>query len=301
VQTESPAVEKAVKALAVHVHVPRGGLVAFYSAADWAAWFGKPVHSSQPTPDGSGEKKQSGPGSVIAIGNFDGIHLGHQRVLEFTIARAKECGAVATALTFEPPPLKVLRPESAPLRISTNQQRMEWFGALGMDAAVVLPFTKELAQLSAEEFVEQILVSQLQVKAVVVGDNFRFGHRQAGDVKFLRELGMRFGYEVVVHTPVMLDGEIVSSTLIRKQIQEGDVTHAARLLGRPFVLTGEVMPGTGIGRKFTFPTMNLKAEQELLPGKGVYITRTVLEGEPSSHRSVTNGDEADVQWSGADR
>ena len=305
VQTESPAVERAAKALAVHVHVPRGGLAAFYSAADWAARYGKTVHSPQPTANSSGtenpregksqrrdaegaEVTQSGPGSVIAIGNFDGIHLGHQRVLEFTIARAKEYGAVATALTFEPPPLKILRPDTAPLRISTNQQRMEWFGALGMDAAVVLPFTKELAQLSAEEFVEQILVGELQVKAVVVGDNFRFGHRQAGDVKFLRELGMRIGFEVVVHTPVMLDGQIVSSTLIRKQIQEGDVTHAARLLGRPFVLTGEVMPGTGMGRKFTFPTMNLKAEQELLPAKGVYITRTVLEGEPSSHRSVTN-------------
>jgi riboflavin kinase/FMN adenylyltransferase len=201
---------------------------------------------------------------------------------------AKDTGAVATALTFEPPPLKVLRPETAPLRISTNQQRMEWFGALGMEAAVVLPFSKELAQLSPEEFVDEILVRQLSVKSVVVGDNFRFGHRQSGDVKFLRELGMRFGFGVVVHTPVVIDGEVVSSTLIRKQIAEGDVTHAARLLGRPFVLTGEVVAGSGTGRKFTFPTLNLHPEQELLPAKGVYITRTVLEGEPSSHRSVTN-------------
>jgi riboflavin kinase/FMN adenylyltransferase len=123
---------------------------------------------------------------------------------------------------------------------------------------------------------------------VVVGDNFRFGNRQAGDVKFLREMGMREGFEVVVHTPVILDGEIVSSTLIRKMVSGGDVGHAARLLGRPFVLTGEVVSGTGTGRKFTFPTLNLRPEQELLPGRGVYITRTVLEGETSSHRSVTN-------------
>jgi riboflavin kinase/FMN adenylyltransferase len=157
-----------------------------------------------------------------------------------------------------------------------------------MEAAVVLPFTLELSQLSPEEFVEEILIQQLQVRAIVVGDNFRFGHKQAGDVKFLREFGMRCGFEVVMHEPVALDGEIVSSTLIRKQISEGDVTHAARLLGRPFVLTGEVVKGTGTGRKFLFPTMNLKPEQELLPGRGVYITRTVLEGEPSSHRSVTN-------------
>ena len=271
VATESPAVERAAKVLAVHVYVPPGRLTAFYSGEDWAARY-----------------SASGRGSIVAIGNFDGIHQGHQRVLGFTLTMAKDTGAVATALTFEPPPLKVLRPDTAPLRISTNQQRMEWFGALGMEAAVVLPFTKELAQLSPEEFVDEILVRQLSVKSVVVGDNFRFGYRQSGDVKLLRELGMRFGFVVVVHTPVVIDGEIVSSTLIRKQIAEGEVTRAARLLGRPFVLTGEVVPGSGTGRKFTFPTLNLRPEQELLPAKGVYITRTVLEGEPSSHRSVTN-------------
>lgn len=272
VATESPAVEKAARALAVQVlHVPHGKLTAFYSAADWLARYGKTDR-----------------GSVIAIGNFDGIHLGHQRVLDYTLNRAKESGAVATALTFEPSPLKILRPEAAPLRISTNQQRMEWFGAVGIEAAVVLPFTVELSQLTPEEFVRNILVEQLNVRAVVVGDNFRFGHKQAGDVKFLRDLGMRCGFEVVVREPVALDGEIVSSTLIRKLISEGHVSHAGRLLGRPFVLTGEVVKGTGAGRKFLFPTMNLKPEQELLPGRGVYITRTVLEGEPSSHRSVTN-------------
>jgi riboflavin kinase/FMN adenylyltransferase len=227
-------------------------------------------------------------GSVIAIGNFDGIHLGHQRLLEYCIGLAKESGAVATALTFEPPPLKVLRPESAPPRISTNEQRLEWFEALGVGAAVVLPFTRELSQLSPEDFVDEILVRQLQVCAVVVGDNFRFGHRQAGDVKLLREFGMRDGFDVIVHEPVVADGEIVSSTVIRKLISEGEVTRAARMLGRAFALTGEVVAGTGTGRKFTFPTLNLRPEQELLPAKGVYITRTVLEGEPSSHRSVTN-------------
>jgi phosphoribosyl 1,2-cyclic phosphate phosphodiesterase len=271
VATESPAVERAAEALAVQVHIHTGKMTAFYSAADWFARFAA-----------------TGRGSVIAIGNFDGIHLGHQRVLEFTIGKAKEIGAVATALTFEPPPLKLLRPDAAPLRISTNQQRMEWFGAVGMEAAVVLPFTKELSELSPEDFVDQILVQQMKVLAVIVGENFRFGHRGAGDVKLLRELGMRYGFEVVVHGSVAMDEEIVSSTLIRKLLAEGDVTHAARLLGRPFVLTGEVVTGTGTGRKFTFPTMNLLAEQELLPGRGVYITRTVLEGEPNSHRSVTN-------------
>ena len=281
-----------------------GGLRVFTSGEDWAAAFGREgkglTQRTQRKNTEDTEKstpraqrriavpRGAGRGSVIAIGNFDGIHLGHQRLLEYCIALARESGAVATALTFEPPPLKVLRPEAAPLRISTNGQRMEWFAALGMEAAVVLPFTMELSRLAPEEFVEEILVRQLQVRAVVVGDNFRFGHKQAGDVKFLRELGMRDGFDVIVHEPVVMDGEIVSSTAIRKLISQGDVTRAARMLGRAFALTGEVVQGTGTGRKFTFPTLNLRPEQELLPAKGVYITRTVLEGEPSSHRSVTN-------------
>jgi phosphoribosyl 1,2-cyclic phosphate phosphodiesterase len=271
VATESPAVERAAKALSVHVHIPSGGIEVFYSPADWAAHYAS-----------------TGRGSVVAIGNFDGIHLGHQDVLRFAIARGKETGAVSTAVTFEPPPLKVLRPEAAPPRISTNQQRMDWFGMVGRESAVVLPFTAELAKLTAEEFVDEILVRQLHVRGVVVGENFRFGHGKMGDVKFLREMGMRRGFEVVVHNPVVMAGEIVSSTLVRKLVASGDVGGAGRLLGRAFALSGEVVSGTGTGRKFTFPTLNLKAEQELLPAKGVYITRTVLEGEASSHRSVTN-------------
>ena len=254
-----------------HVDHGEAGIQVCHSAEGWQARYGA-----------------TGRGSVTAIGTFDGIHLGHQRVLEYAIERARESGAVATALTFEPPPGKVLRPEAAPARISTNQQRIDWFGAVGMEAAVVLPFTKELSALTAEEFVKEILVRRLQVRTVVVGDNFRFGNKQAGDVKFLREIGMSEGFEVVVHTPVMIDGEVVSSTLIRKLVSEGHVRHAARLLGRPFALTGDVVSGTGTGRKFTFPTLNLRVEQELLPARGVYITRTALDGEPLSHRSVTN-------------
>jgi riboflavin kinase/FMN adenylyltransferase len=226
--------------------------------------------------------------SVLAIGNFDGIHLGHQAILRGTVERAGELGAVSTALTFDPSPRKVLRPESAPLRLSTNAQRMEWFGLLGLDAAVVLPFTLELARLSPEDFVEQILVGDLRIRAVLVGENFRFGHKQAGDVTLLRHLGLKHGFEVIVVPPVVSHGEIVSSTVIRREITAGNVTHAARLLGRPFVLSGQVVSGTGTGRKFTFPTLNLKPEQELLPGRGVYITRTSIPGEARTLRSVTN-------------
>jgi phosphoribosyl 1,2-cyclic phosphate phosphodiesterase len=246
-------------------------VLAFHTAEDWAAHFAS-----------------SGRGSVLAIGNFDGIHLGHQAILRAAVLRAQETGAVATALTFDPSPRKVLRPETAPLRLSTNAQRMEWFGVAGLEAAVVLPFTLELARLSPEEFVAEILIRNLHVRAILVGENFRFGHRQAGDVKHLRELGMRYGFEVVIIPPVVFKGEIVSSTVIRREIAAGEVLHASCLLGRPFVLTGAVVSGTGTGRRFTFPTLNLAPEQELLPARGVYVTRTLLEGETKSRRSVTN-------------
>jgi len=230
----------------------------------------------------------SGCGSTLAIGNFDGIHLGHQAILRATIARARENKAMATVLTFDPLPQKVLRPESAPLRVSTNEQRLNCFAAIGMDAAVVLPFTHDLAKLSPQEFVDQILVRDLQVRAVFVGENFRFGHKQSGDARLLLRLGAERGFEVQVIPHIVHKGEIVSSTIIRREIASGDVAHAGRLLGRPFVLTGKVVPGTGTGRRFTFPTLNLAPEQELLPARGVYVTRTRIEGESRIRRSVTN-------------
>jgi riboflavin kinase/FMN adenylyltransferase len=227
-------------------------------------------------------------GSTLAIGNFDGIHLGHQAILRAAVARAREVNAVATALTFDPLPQKVLRPESAPLRVSTTEQRLNCFTAMGMDAAVVLPFTLDLAKLAPEEFVDQILVRDLQVRAVFVGENFRFGHKQAGNARMLLLLGAERGFDVVIIPHVVYKNEVVSSTIIRREIAAGDVAHAARLLGRPFTLSGKVVPGTGTGRRFTFPTLNLAPEQELLPARGVYVTRTLIEGETRSRRSVTN-------------
>jgi riboflavin kinase/FMN adenylyltransferase len=247
------------------------GVNTFASPAAWNAYYDSPKRSS-----------------VLAVGNFDGLHLGHQAILRATVERALETKAVSTALTFDPPPLKILRPESAPQRISTNTQRIEWCSNVGLEAAVVMPFTVELSRLAPEDFVEQILVGELRVATILVGENFRFGHRQAGNVKLLRELGERLGFEVVIVPPVVFRGEIVSSTIIRREIAEGDVSHAGRLLGRPFVLTGEVVSGTGTGSKFTFPTLNLVPEQELLPASGVYITRTCFPGDSRSHRSVTN-------------
>jgi len=253
------------------VDAKAAAVLAFTSPEKWAAHYAA-----------------SGRGSILAIGNFDGIHLGHQAILRAAVERAAKTNHIATALTFDPSPRKVLRPESAPPRLSTNAQRMEWFGTVGLEAAVVLPFTLDLARISPEEFVEQILVRGLHVRAVLVGENFRFGHKQAGDVARLRELGTRHGFAVEIIPPVAFEKEIVSSTVIRREIAAGNVTHAARLLGRPFVLTGEIVNGTGTGRRFTFPTLNLKPEQDLLPARGVYVTRTLLEGETKSRRSVTN-------------
>jgi riboflavin kinase/FMN adenylyltransferase len=227
-------------------------------------------------------------GSTLAIGNFDGIHLGHQAILCAAVARAREIKAMATVLTFDPFPQKILRPESAPLRISTTEQRLHCFADLGIDAAVVVPFTHDLAKLLPQEFVDQILVEDLHVRTVFVGENFRFGHKQAGHTRLLVELGEQRGFQVVTIPPVIHKREVVSSTIIRREITAGDVAHAARLLGRPFVLSGKVVSGTGTGRRFTFPTLNLAPEQELLPARGVYVTRTRIEGEPGTRRSVTN-------------
>jgi riboflavin kinase/FMN adenylyltransferase len=227
-------------------------------------------------------------GSTLAIGNFDGIHLGHQAILRAAVTRARDVNAIATALTFDPLPQKVLRPDSAPLRLSTTEQRLRCFAEIGIDAAVVLPFTHDLAKLTPQEFVDHILVRDLQVRAVFVGENFRFGHKQAGNAGILQLLGAERGFDVLILPPVIHKREVVSSTIIRREIASGDVAHAARLLGRPFVLSGTVVSGTGTGRRFTFPTLNLAPEQELLPARGVYVTRTRIGGESRTRRSVTN-------------
>jgi riboflavin kinase/FMN adenylyltransferase len=264
---ESAAQSEAAKA----VETPSAPLELFSTPLAWSIRYGA-----------------SRSGSTLAIGNFDGIHLGHQAILQAAVGRAREINAVATALTFDPLPQKVLRPETAPLRVSTTEQRLNCFAAMGMDAAVVLPFTHDLAKLTPQEFVDQILVRDLHVRAVFVGENFRFGHKQAGNARMLLLLGAERGFDVVIIPHVVYKSEVVSSTIIRREIAAGDVAHAARLLGRPFSLSGKVVSGTGTGRRFTFPTLNLAPEQELLPERGVYVTRTRIDGESRTRRSVTN-------------
>lgn len=212
--------------------------------------------------------------SALTIGCFDGIHLGHQHVLRRVAAKAREAGLLPGVVTFDPHPLRILRPADAPLLIATLEQRLEGFAALGIAAALVLKFDAELARVTAVEFLRGILVGQLGMAAILVGPHFRFGNRQAGNVEMLEDGASRYRYTVELMLPVQLDGEIVSSTAIRSAVLEGRVAEAARLLGRPFSLTGAIRVGAGRGRAILFPTLNLAAEQELLPRTGVYVTET---------------------------
>jgi riboflavin kinase/FMN adenylyltransferase len=202
------------------------------------------------------------------------------------VERAPEYGALAAAITFDPHPLKLLRPEQAPPLLQTLEQKLTGFRALGLDAALVLNFTSHLAALSPEEFVRRTLFGPLRARLVFVGHSFRFGHKQAGNAERLQELGRRFGFEVEVVEPVTVDGEIVSSSVVRAAVGEGRVARAAQLLGRPFELTGAVRGGSGRGATIVVPTLNLAPEQELLPKPGVYATETVVGGR--IYRSATN-------------
>lgn len=223
-----------------------------------------------------------GRSAVLTIGTFDGLHLGHQQILRKVVEVAQRSAhpTVAGAVTFDPHPSRVLRPEHAPPMIATLAQRLEGFERCGLEAVLVLKFDLPLAHLSAEAFVNSILVEQLYTSAVLVGENFRFGHRQAGDVLMLTERGQRFGFAVEVVPPVKVNGEIASSTAIRRAMEAGDVARAAALLGRPFALTGDVVPGSGQGRKHLVPTLNLAHEQELLPRYGVYVTEVEVASAP---------------------
>ncbi len=228
------------------------------------------------------------PAPIVTIGNFDGVHLGHRKILRRVVTRAQRLRGTPVVITFDPHPSRVLRPEQAPRLIVTPVQKQALLAQAGIEVLIILPFTQELSLLSPEDFVRRVLCGSLSCRELYVGANFRFGHGQAGDVTKLEEFATRFGYRLGVVAPVQVKGEIVSSTRIRGLIQAGEVALAARLLGRSFVLTGVVNLGHGIGQKFTVPTLNLTAEQELLPARGVYITETLLTERGSPKPSVTN-------------
>ncbi len=233
--------------------------------------------------------------AVLTIGNFDGVHRAHRRLLEKLVRRARQLNAVSTVLTFDPHPAKVLAPGRVPLLISPLKEKIRLMEELGLQRLVVLPFTRELAQVSAWAFVQDVVVKQLQTREVHVGPNFRFGHRQEGDTKVLAQWAGRLGFRVEMIPMLEIRGHTVSSTCIRNLISSGQVNLAGRLLGRPFSLAGPVVAGHGVGGKQTVPTLNLgpQPQEELLPQPGVYVTRawlkTVGPNEDSARfPSVTN-------------
>lgn len=226
--------------------------------------------------------------SALTIGNFDGVHFGHRRILREILKLAHDRGWKPSALTFDPHPTRVVAPERAPRLIATPPRRAELMGEEGIQQVLILPFTRELALLSPEEFVANLLVERLGARAVLVGDNFRFGHRQAGNVRVLADLGQRLGFETVVVPAVTCRGRVVSSSAVRELILAGRVSPAARLLARPYALDGEVVSGRGVGSKQTVPTLNLATSAELIPARGVYVTRTHDLESAGQWNSITN-------------
>ncbi|MGD0799072.1 MAG: riboflavin kinase [Acidobacteriaceae bacterium] len=231
--------------------------------------------------------------AVATIGNFDGVHLGHQSVIAEVIARARFLGGQSLAITFDPHPAQVLRPaEPCPL-ITPLPGKLELLAATGLDATLVLPFDEALRHTSARDFAQRILRDTLHVTEVHEGENFRFGHNAEAGVDGLAQLGHALGFRVTAYAPLTLRGAPVSSSRIRSLIAEAAATRAAALaearalLGRPFSIDSHPAPGRGYGAKYTVPTINLAAYPDLLPAHGVYIATLRLGGD-ESFESVTN-------------
>ena len=211
--------------------------------------------------------------SVIAIGNFDGVHCGHRAILEQVRERARAANARSVVVTFDPHPLRVLRPADAPLLITPLAQRLPLLADAGVDGALVLPFTEVFSQESARGFAEKVLRRALGAVAVHEGDNFRFGYRAEADVETLRLFGLEMGFAVVAHSVLHRRGYAVSSSQVRALIAEGEVARARTLLGRPFSIHSHPARGRGIGTRLLVPTVNLAPYPELKPAHGVYVTR----------------------------
>lgn len=236
--------------------------VVLHSPAEWRERFGN----------------SGATGSTLSVGNFDGLHLGHQKIIRAVVEKARATNTVGAVVTFDPHPLKVLRPAQAPPLVETLAQRIANFKSMGLDAVLVLHFDMALAGITAQEFVRGVLVDQLRAATILVGQTFRFGYQNAGDVALLADMGREFKFDVEIIPPVVLDGQVVSSTAVRRAILDGRPAEAAGLLGRPFSLTGTIARGTGRGSTIVVPTLNLAPEQELLPKTGVYATEVLAGG-----------------------
>jgi riboflavin kinase/FMN adenylyltransferase len=224
--------------------------------------------------------------AAVALGTFDGIHLAHRAVLAAAVSLARASGHLALACTFEPHPVEVLHPGKAPVPISTLAERLELLGETGVDATVILRFTRELAGIEPEAFVKDVLLDRLHARDIVVGYNHTFGRGARGDARLLQELAGRLGFRAHVVPPLVLDDVPVSSSEIRTALRAGDVERAARYLGRPYTVSGEVVSGAGRGRQLGFPTANVEPDRGVLLAPGVYACRMLVGGE--RHAAVVN-------------
>lgn len=224
--------------------------------------------------------------TFVSVGNFDGVHRAHAKVLSEIVSRARTDGGKAVVVTFEPHPTRILKPESGLKLITPTPEKLRWLEGTGIDAALVLPFGRDLSLMTPRQFAERILKKKLHAREVHEGFNFRFGHKAAGDVNTLAEFGREMGFEVRVYPEMKLRGETVSSSQIRKLIAAGRVSRARHLLARPFCILGVPGRGRGYGSKYTVPTINLARYEELVPQDGVYVTWTRVGRERFD--SVTN-------------
>jgi riboflavin kinase/FMN adenylyltransferase len=225
---------------------------------------------------------------ALSIGNFDGVHIGHRQIMRRVKRIALERGWKPSVLLFDPHPARVVAPRRAPRLMTPPARRVALMAEEGIEQALILPFTLDVAHLAPEEFARQILVGRLEARAVLVGDNFRFGHDHAGNVETLRALGSRLGFATEIVPAVTRRGRGVSSSAIRGLLEAGRVSLAARWLGRPYALEGEVVAGRGVGSRHTVPTLNLATPAELIPKTGVYVTRTHDLEDARTWDSITN-------------
>lgn len=224
--------------------------------------------------------------TIVSIGNFDGVHRAHRHVLQEIVQRALAASAKAVAVTFEPHPSRILRPDAAFQLLTPTPEKLRLLSETGVDAVLLLPFTRDLSLMTPTEFVREILEKSLHAAEVHEGYNFHFGHKAAGNVEALTELGREMGFGVQVYSEMTLRGEVVSSSHIRTLIREGQVSRARHLLARPFNILSTAGRGRGYGSRYTVPTINLSRYEELVPGNGVYVTRTRVGEE--CFDSVTN-------------
>lgn len=224
--------------------------------------------------------------TVVSVGNFDGVHRAHALVLSDIVRRARELGAKSVAVTFEPHPTRILRPDSGLRLLTPTPEKLRLLRASGLDAVLLLPFGRDLSLMTPHQFASEILKKALKALEVHEGFNFHFGHRAEGDLKMLVKFGQEMGFEVKAYPELKLRGERVSSSHIRKLLEEGRVSRARHLLGRPFSILSTAGRGRGYGSKYTVPTINLSRYEELVPRDGVYITHTRVGQE--CFDSVTN-------------